>query len=169
MATAGSPAGARVPLVCLRSTAGTPAAPITGFPHRTWVASPRAHGHNAPSTREEVTGLDEEIPAELAAACGAACVLAELAGIFRRNAHALDVRDPGPDALARRAVRLLLDPDTSRVADVGGLRLHLAIPGPDYDEQPAIHVSAWDEDGEVWRSVGRIPLAPPAPLNEAGR
>jgi hypothetical protein len=111
---------------------------------------------------------EDEIPAEVAAVCRSDSVRAALAQIFARNAHAQDVRDPGPDGLARAAVRALLHPDTSGLVDVGGLRLHLAVPGPDYDEAPAIHVSAWDDDGEVWRSVGRVPLPPAGDISATG-
>lgn len=94
----------------------------------------------------------------MAGACRSAEVLAALAVIFARNAHAQDGLDPSPQVLARAAVAELLRPDTSGVADVGGLRLHLTIPGPDYEAESEIHVSAWDDDGELWRSVGRVPL-----------
>ncbi len=112
---------------------------------------------------------DDEIPETVAAACHSGEVLAGLTAIFARNAHAQDIQDPGPGALARTAVAELLRRDTSGVADVGGLRLHLTVPGPDYGAESAIHVSAWDDDGEVWRSVGRVALPAGDGVSAAGR
>jgi hypothetical protein len=95
-------------------------------------------------------------------------VLAALAELFRRNRVAPGGMGPTDDpvrarALAREALTALLRPEAARLADVGGLRLHLTVPSALYPSPPVIHASAWDEDAGVWRLVGEIVLEEPRP------
>jgi hypothetical protein len=91
-------------------------------------------------------------------------VLAALAGVFRSNRH--DAEAPwgppapsrAPEALAGEAVRRLLDPVTSGVADVGGLRFYLMVASEVHPGPSAVHVAAWDDDAGVWRPVAEVPL-----------
>jgi hypothetical protein len=86
-------------------------------------------------------------------------VVSALEDVFARNRHTQDGESDAPRALAEVAVRTLLDPDNCALADVGGLRLHLTVPDPDYGGPAEIYVSAWDDEAEVWRGVAHIPLA----------
>jgi len=107
---------------------------------------------------------DGEIPTAVRAAGRTPGVIAALADLFRRNCRAADgTRRPlGPgdaEALARHAVERLLHPDTFGNADVGGLRLHLEVASDLYAGESRIHASAWDDDAQVWRTVGEVGLA----------
>jgi hypothetical protein len=117
-----------------------------------------------PLSGVRVAGDGEELPQAVRVALEDAGVLRALAQCFARNRH--DVEAPwnsggpraAPEELARAAVRRLVDPVTSGVADVGGLRLYLTA-ASDLNPGPSrIHVSAWDADAEVWRLVGELPL-----------
>lgn len=104
---------------------------------------------------------DEALPAAVLAAAKDERVLSALEGLFRRNAHAdADAQHPPAPSrcreLAVQAVRMLLDPSTARLADVAGLRFHLALPSAPYPGPAIIHASVWDEDAEVWRFIGEV-------------
>lgn len=111
---------------------------------------------------------DVSIPEFVLVAAEDPRVIAELAGIFRRNCRDSggNRRPFGPgdaEALAGTAIERLLHPDTFRLADVGGLRLHLEIASEVYPGDTRIHVTAWDDDAEVWRAVGQVTLSTVGP------
>jgi hypothetical protein len=109
---------------------------------------------------------EDDLPAAARAAREDPRAIRALADLFRRNSR--DARGnhtvPGQavaEALAAQALARLLDPDTAMLADIGGLRLHLSVPSEQYPGPCVIHAAAWDDDAEVWRQVGEVPLAEP--------
>ncbi len=104
---------------------------------------------------------EEGLSPQLRAAAQDERVIAAVTGFFRQNAHA-DPHAPNADDPARcrelavRTVQALLDPATARLADVGGLRFHLALPSAPYPGPAVIHAYVWDEDSEVWRLLGDV-------------
>ncbi len=95
--------------------------------------------------------FEEPVPQCLLDASGDPAVHAALSGIFRRNRHETD---GDPEQLARSVLEQLCLPDTSLLADVGGLRFTVEV----FPAHPGciIHASVWDED--VWREVDELPL-----------
>ena len=106
----------------------------------------------------------EQWPAEILAARTDPRVIAALAHLFSRNRHGSPGTAPG--ALAAEALERLLHPDMAAVADVGGLRLHLALASDLRPGGAVIYAMGWDEDAEVWRPVGEVPLGPPPASGE---
>ena len=124
---------------------------------------------DAPAPRESPPGGappgegEDELPAGVRAAGRDPRVLAALGDVFRRNCRdARGVRrefaSGEAEALAREAVERLCHPDAFRLADVGGLRLHLEVPSETHPGSARIHANAWDDDEGVWRAVGQIDL-----------
>ena len=99
---------------------------------------------------------------EVLAALRAPAVRQALVTVFARNRHAEGGSSAPPEVLTEQALLGLAHPDTSGLVDVGGLRLCLTLPDADYDEPREIAVYAWDDDGELWRAIARVPL-PAAP------
>lgn len=104
---------------------------------------------------------DEGVPHAVVRAVENERVLSALGELFRRNSHSDDDGPPGTlpgrwRDLALQALRALMDPSAARLADVGGLRLHLSVPSAPYPGPAVIHASAWDEDAEVWRQIEEI-------------
>lgn len=93
----------------------------------------------------------EPMPQCLLDASDDPAVRAALSAIFRRNRHETDGE---PEELARSVLLQLSRPDTSLVADVGGMRFTVEV----FPAHPGciIHASVWDED--VWREVDELPL-----------
>ena len=108
--------------------------------------------------------VDDDERAELVTRAAAdPAVLSALVAIFRNNcrdgsATTQEWSAARMEAMARQVLDHMSDAAAFPQVERGGVRFDLEVGNPESPWALTLWGSVWDEDEEVWRRVGRVPL-----------